>query len=277
VNVSYLTDDGRGGVYYADRSAHTVVRVPAGSTTPVVVASGLADPSDIAVDGAGAVYIADRAVVTRTPLGGATTTLYTAPGDVSAIAVTPAGVLTVAVSGADGFVTVAANGAATPRPVTCWRYGFCLSGFLVDSANTLYLPAASGGSGYIGWLRAAGATTEAQAIPADLRYYATGLGSDDTFYLAQTRNFCSSPAENSGSCVPDRSVAAVSTFRPDGSGAGAVAVSGLTLRPQGSVIDVNTAGTLFVNATQGIVSIPRTGGAASVVATGDYSQLVQTG
>ena len=101
---SAVSVDGLGDVYVADTANARIVKLPAGSSTPVVVSTGtitLKNPTGVATDGLGNVYIADGtngAVVQIDPVGHATNLLAngtlvnsTAVGTIGGIAVDGSG------------------------------------------------------------------------------------------------------------------------------------------------------------------------------------------
>jgi sugar lactone lactonase YvrE len=65
-----ITVDGAGNLYVADGANGVVVELPAGGTTPVIIASGLMDPHGITVDATGNIYVSSAGGVTEYLLGG---------------------------------------------------------------------------------------------------------------------------------------------------------------------------------------------------------------
>lgn len=281
-NFTDLSTDGKGSVFWADPTAHTVYKLAAGSSTPAKVASGLAGPRAIAVDAAGTVYIADGSNLIKVTASGTKSTLYQAASDLINVTVTPSGIVSAPfgafVNGTnETVVTVTAAGAVSTRELQCEMVGYCAD-VLAAPDNALLLHVyATGGSGYSGYQWLAPNGVDPADIGDRLAYYAVGVDAAGTFLVAETAEFCTSPGENTGSCRPNLAVTDILTINADGSHGPTVPVSGFTLVPSGSDLVIDAAGTIYANAAEGLVRIAPTGGAAAVVASGNYADLVLVG
>lgn len=281
-HFSDLSTDGKGSVFGADATAHTVVKLAAGSSTPTTVASGLAGPRSIAVDAAGTVYIADGPNLIKVTAAGTRSTLYTAAADLVNVTVTPSGIVSAPfgafTNGTDEtVVTVTAAGAVSTRELQCGMIGYCADLIAAPNNASLLHVYATGGSGYDGydWLAPNG--VDPTDIGDRLAYYAVGMDAAGTFYVAQSATWCTSPGEGSGTCRPDLSVPDIITVRNDGTKGPTLTVSGMTMLRGTTRLVVDVAGTIYANAAQGLVKVAPTGGAAAVVASGSYTDLVLAG
>lgn len=281
-NFGDLRTDGKGSVFWADPSAHTVVKLAAGSSTPTTVASGLVGPRAIAVDGAGTVYIADGPSLIKVTAAGTKSTLYQAASDITTVTVTPSGIVSAAFGAftngtTETVVTVTAGGAVSTRELDCSMYGYCTD-LIAAADNALWvLIYATGASGYSAWYRLAPNAVTPADVVTGTAYYNVGLDAASTFYITQSATWCTSVGEGSGSCTPNYAVADILTVKADGSKGPTLSVSGLTTRGTGTQLVFDAAGSIYANAAQGLVKIAATGGAATVVATGSYTDLVLVG
>ncbi len=195
--ISDLTADGAGGVYFADKNAHTVSRIAAGSTTVTTVASGLAGPRTIVADAAGAVYIADGPTVRKITAAGVASVVFTAPTDIYDVAVSPNGVLSVdfgAFESSDVTVaTVSPDGTVKTRTLECGFRGYC-SDLLVDGTGTLYVQIyASGASGFRSWYRVPAGSTTPEAVVDTLSEFAVTLDAKNVLTVLATQRLLPRP------------------------------------------------------------------------------------
>jgi YVTN family beta-propeller protein len=156
--VQGVAVDGVGNVYISDDetscfgwyyTSSGVWEFPAGSGSPVTLATNLSQPGGIAVDGAGNVFVVEYGYGTSSLLeipagGGAPVTVFTGESTPQAVAVDPVGnVYTVVLDPSGSQVLEIPAGSDTPITITSTTSGGCANGYgcalAVDSAGDLYL------------------------------------------------------------------------------------------------------------------------------------------
>jgi sugar lactone lactonase YvrE len=144
-SAAWVATDDSGNLYVSDPTNGDVVSVPPGGGTVETVASGLTNPSGVAVDAGGNVYVAANNAVTEYPFGGGTPLpMGSGYNDPSGLAVNAAGTLYVADTGNGRIVEVTAGGAS--QSILPIVQGVDPQGVSLDSAGDVYF---TGGSGEV--------------------------------------------------------------------------------------------------------------------------------
>ncbi|WP_111767685.1 hypothetical protein [Nakamurella deserti] len=278
-DISGLVADASGNVYFTAGGA--LKKVAAGGVVSTV-ATGVS--GDLDVDQAGNVYAVNGRDIVRISPAGKKTVVFTATEDVDHFTVTAAGAVTVKYvteSVETTIVTIAPGEAPASRVVDCLAYCFG-SGMLGDDAGTVYINVvATGASGFSWWPRLAAGATVVESVENSLVRFAAAVGPADRFYLLETTHLCVGPPHHpedpNPPCVDDDTVKQVEVINPDGTSAGAVPVSGLTLPGQGGDLAVDGKGAFYLASSNGLAGIPAAGGAATVLASGSFRDVVVVG
>lgn|GEM_PF-2045581 len=281
-------DEGDVFVPSADRTA--IVMYPEGGGAAQTIATGLHLTADLRTDLTGNLYWVDSVTggVVRLARAGGPATPWVSFGPVP-----NSGTTTLWAVGRDGTVstwtsttTTASVVTRTPAGTTTTRtissgatgvFGY-VRALLADAHGGLYIDWSSpGGAGsYIWAALPAGATTWVSAEPRLAFEY--GATNSSSFRLLQSKEWCTSPAENSGQCSVDRSIPSLLVRALDGT-TSSVPVSGLTAGSRGSNVGAaDEAGDVFIDVDQaptaGLWRVPAAGGAAQQLSTAQFSRLL---
>ena len=282
-DVSGLTADGSGRLYYADLTAKTIVRVATDGSRTVLASKIQASPIPFGVSATGVVTYGDGATLRRIGTDGRVSTAYTGTGAVKAVAVNPDGTAVAGFDaddssfGFDTLVTLPATGAATTRTLDCSGFTACVDLDLAPGGQVFVQLNAGGYTGYTSWA----ALPAGAAVPVPLldrtAFTAFGVGPDGTAYIPASATFCvpSRNPEVPDTCDTQPPAASIERFSADGQKRTPLPVSGATLA--GPTVAVDAAGTLYLDSADGLVTVPATGGAASLLAAGAFGQPVVVG
>ncbi|MEK6344848.1 MAG: hypothetical protein V4737_13545, partial [Curtobacterium sp.] len=175
------------------------------------------------------------------------------------------------------------NGVTTDRTLVTSPeqfVGFPL-GVLVGPGGDVYInERPSGGSGAQSWYLLPAGVTQQQAVSPRLGFdYAAVNGS--AFFLLQSKEWCTSPAEYSGigpGCAIDRSISDVREVVAGGT-ATVAPVTGVTAGSRGlNISAADAAGDVFIDVDKGpsagLWRIPSGGGAATQMSSGQFTRLL---
>jgi hypothetical protein len=277
-DISGLIADSSGNVYFTAGGA--IKKVAAGGAVSTL-ATGLGGELD--VDAAGNVYAVDGQNIVRVSPTGKKAVVFTATEGVDHFTVTAAGVVTVKYetdSVQTTIVTIAPGEAPASRVVDCLAYCYG-SGMLGDDAGTVYINViATGASGFSWWPRLATDATVVESVQSGVVRFAVAVGPGDRFYQLETTSLCVGPPHHPENpnppCVDNDTVKQIRVINADGTSAGAVPVSGLSLS-QGGDLAVDSKGAFYLASPTGLAAIPAAGGAATVLATGSFNEVVVVG
>src|SRR6185503_15416023 len=135
-NASGVAADKSGNVWVADQITKAVYKVPYGSNTLTMVASGFNNPQGLAVDASGNVYVADRgnAALEKIPAaGGAWTTVVSGLSGTNNVTLDAAGNIFIAADG--GVYRVPAGGTTA----SLYFSSNAAMGIAVDPSGNLYV------------------------------------------------------------------------------------------------------------------------------------------
>ncbi len=192
-SAGWVATDDSGNLYVSDPTNGDVVSLPPGGGTVGTVASGLTNPSGVAVDAGGNVYVAANNAVTEYPFGGGTPVqMGSGYNDPSGLAVSAAGTVYVADTGNGRIVEVTAGGASqSSLPIV---QGVDPQGVSLDSAGDIYFTGGNGEIFEVNRRQAAGLvfpTTNAGTTSAAQTVTITNAGNQPLIMsnLALTGNF----------------------------------------------------------------------------------------
>jgi len=135
-NASGVAADKSGNVWVADQIAKAVYKVPYGSNTLTMVASGFNNPQGLAVDASGNVYVADRgnAALEKIPAGGgAWTTAVSGLSGTNNVALDAAGNIFISADG--GIYRVPAGGSSASLYISSNEP----AGVAIDPSGSVYV------------------------------------------------------------------------------------------------------------------------------------------
>lgn len=289
-NGAGYTADDRGDVFVPSADLTSIIMYPAGGGAAEPIATGLHLTADLRSDVAGNLYWIDRvtggvvrlAVTGGAPAAWVSFAASSSPNSRALWAVGRDGTVStwVSTTSAASVVTRSPSGSTTTRELssgTTGTFGY-VTAVLADAHGGLYIDWSSpGGAGsYIWAALPAGATTWVSAEPRLAFEY--GATNSSSFRLLQSREWCTSPAENSGQCSVDRSIPSLLVRALDGT-TSSVPVSGLTAGSRGSNVGAaDEAGDVFIDVdrapTAGLWRVPAAGGAAQQLSTAQFSRLL---
>jgi hypothetical protein len=285
----------RGDVFVPSADLTSIVVYPGNGGPARVVATGLQLTADLRSDDAGNIYWAGGMLPSAKTLGTAPGTgtppepAGIAPGG-PATAVNPLWAV-----GADGTIasvggTLGRVGVSTTKDgVTTTRtlvtspeqfVGFPL-GVLVGPGGDVYInEKPSGGSGAQYWYLLKAGAMQQQAVSPRIGFDYAAVNSS-AFFLLQSKEWCTSPAEYSGigpGCTVDRSISDVRKVTVGGS-ATVAPVTGVTAGSRGlNISAADAAGDVFINIdkgpTPGLWRVPAGGGAAQQLSSGQFTRLL---
>ena len=135
-NASGVAADKSGNVWVADQIAKAVYKVPYGTNTLTMVASGFNNPQGLAVDASGNVYVADRgnAALEKIPAaGGAWTTAISGLSGTNNVALDAAGNIFISADG--GIYRVTAGGSSASLYISSNEP----AGVAIDPSGAVYV------------------------------------------------------------------------------------------------------------------------------------------
>lgn len=246
------TVDGAGNLYLTDSPlAHgqgpsQAWKVPVGTSALEAIAPDVGYANQVVVDRAGRAYVAGRDKVVQISPQGVEKTV--SPAGADRLAVTPDGDLNIirirpkTTSGRPSLVSItsmpASGAAATTRTVPML---LGLEDVQVAPDGTLYF--AEHASTVLGdrWKRLKPGRSTFDVLTDHRSYADAAVGSDGSFYLAQTVRTCQRPYEESAACRAASNVPSVLRFPASGGAAkvikveGMAAVSGLAVDDAGNI------------------------------------------
>lgn len=284
-----FTADDVGDVFTPSADRTSILFHPAKGGPTQTLATGLHLTPDLRSDVAGNIYWVDSVtgVVNRLPVSGGAAQPWVdfapaAPGTIQFWAVGRDGTVSTWTSTTTSAVvkTASPSGVVTTRNVTPGTAGVIgyVRAVIADAHGNLYYNWSSpGGAGsYIWGALRAGATVPTSAEPKLAFEY--GAVNSTSFSLLQSREWCTSPAENTGTCTADRTIPDLVVRAADGSTT-TKSVTGLTAGGRGSNVGAaDERGDVFVSIDQGPTTglwrVAGTGGAALQLSTAQYSRLL---